>query len=151
MLCFWRNKSLVNFLKLWYFLIILGCLILTWYFYERSPLIRKCYHCWQVPYFTRLLSKFETNLFMCLQVIVSESNQPPNFLQTRKKVNFVCWLNTTFCVEKPYQKPRLNSINIIRTLLRRIEWFRSGLPNFAVLVPAQKSYLVQADQMRSLH
>ena len=43
---------------------------------------------------------------------MSESNQPPNFLQRWKKVNFVCWLNTTFCVEKPYQKPRPSSINI---------------------------------------
>ena len=31
---------------------------------------------------------------------------------------------------KSYQKPRPSLINIVRTLLRRMEWFRSGLPNF---------------------
>ena len=35
-------------------------------------------------------------------------------------------------MEKPYQKPRTSSINIIRTLLRRMEWFINGLSNFVV-------------------
>ena len=81
-----------------------------------------------------LLSKFELNQFLSLQVTVPESNQPPHFLQRWKKVNFMCWLNTTFCVEKPYYKPRPSLINIIGTLLRRMEWFRNGLPNFAAIV-----------------
>ena len=37
-------------------------------------------------------------------------------------------------MEKPYQKQRPNSINIIQTLFRRMEWFRSDLPNFDVVV-----------------
>ena len=41
-----------------------------------------------------------------LRITVSESNQPPIFLQRWKKVNFVYWLNTTFCMEKPYPEPR---------------------------------------------
>ena len=49
-------------------------------------------------------------------------------------MNSVCLLNTTFCVEKPYQKTRPTSINIIKTLLRHMEWLRSGLPNFVVVV-----------------
>ena len=49
--------------------------------------------------------------FQCsLPVTLSESNLPPNILQRWNKVNFACWLNTTFCVEKAYQEPRLNSI-----------------------------------------
>ena len=56
-----------------------------------------------------------------------------------------------FLLIKPYQKARPSSINIIRTLLRRMEWFRSGLPNFVVVVRAQKPYQVQVVQMRSLH
>ena len=119
---------------------ILEYLILTLYFYEKSPLITSGYHCWQVPSFKHLLSKFKPNPFISLRVTMSESYQPPNFLQRWKKVNFVCWLNTTFCVEKPYQKPRQSSINIIRTLLRRMEWFRSGLLNFVRVVLAQKPY-----------
>ena len=111
---------------------VLGCLILTWNFYERSPLIRNGYHCWQVSSFKPPLPKFELNPFISLQVTVSENNQPPNFLQRWKKVNFMFWFKTTFCVEKPYEKPRLSSINIIRTLLRRMKWFRSGLSNFAL-------------------
>ena len=124
------------------FTLILGCLILPWYLYERSSLITNGYHCWQVPSSKSLLLKFESNRFISLHVRVSESNQPTNFLQRWKKVNFVCWLNSTFCVEKTYQKPRPSSINIIRTLLRRMEWFRSGLPNFVVAVWAQKPYQV---------
>ena len=31
---------------------------------------------------------------------------------------------------------------------RRMEWFRSGLPNFVVVVQAQKPYQVQVVQMR---
>ena len=85
-------------------------MIFTWYFYDRSPLLTNGYHCWQIPSFEPL-SKFEPNPFISLQVTVSESNQPPNFLQRWKKVNFVCWLNTTFCVEKPYQKPTPSSMN----------------------------------------
>ena len=105
---------------------LLSCLILTWYFYERSPLITNSNHCWQVPYFKHLLSKFEPNPFISLQVTVSESNQLPNSLQRWKKINFLCLLNTTFSVEKAYQKSRPSSINIIQTLLRRMESFRSG-------------------------
>ena len=56
-----------------------------------------------------------------------------------------------FCVEKPYQKPRPSSINIIRTLLRRMEWLISGLPNFVVVVRAQKPYQLQIVQIRLLH
>ena len=37
-------------------------------------------------------------------------------------------------------KPRSNSTNIIRTLLRRMEWFRSSLPNFVVIIRGQKPY-----------
>ena len=66
-------------------------------------------------------------------------------------VNFVCWLNTTFCEKKPYLKPRPSSINIIRTLLRRMEWFRSCLPNFVVVIRAQKPDQIQVVQMRSVH
>ena len=69
--------------------IILGCLILTWYFNERSQLITNGYHCWQDPSFKPLLSKFEPNSFISLQVAVSERHQLPNILQRRKKVNFV--------------------------------------------------------------
>ena len=87
----------------------------------------------------------------CLQVTVSESNQPPKFLQIWKKVNFMCSFNTTYCVGKPYQKRKPSSINIIQTLLLRMEWFRSGLPNSVVVVRAQKSYQVQVVQIRSLH
>ena len=65
--------------------------------------------------------KFESNSLISLQNTVSESNQPPNFMHRWKKVIFVCWLNTAFCVEQPYQKPRWSSINIIRTLLRHME------------------------------
>ena len=68
-----------------------------------------------------------------------------------EKVNFVCWLNTTFYVGKPHQKPRPSLINIIWTLLRRMEWFRSGVPNFVLVVRAQKPYQVQVVQIRSLH
>ena len=75
-------------------------MLLTWYFYERSTLITNRYNCWQVPSFKPLLSQFEPNPLISLQVIVSESNQPPNFLERWKKVNFVWRLNTTFCVEK---------------------------------------------------
>ena len=53
-------------------------------------------------------------------------------------------------MENPYQKRRPSSINIIRTQLRRMEWFRSGLPNFVMIVRAQKPYQVQVVQMRSL-
>ena len=84
---------------------------------------------------------------MSLQVTVPESNQPPNFLWKWEKGNFVCWLNTTFCVGKPFRKPRPSSINIIRTLLHRMEQFRSGLPNFVVVVRAQKPYQVQVIQI----
>ena len=70
------------------------------------------YHCWQVPPFKPLLSKFEPNTFISIQVTVSESNHPPNFSQRWKKVNFVWWLSSTFCVEKPDQKPRLRSIGL---------------------------------------
>ena len=128
------------------FCVILGCLILTWYFYERSPLITNGYYCWQARSFKPLLSKFKSNPFISLQVTVSESNQPPNSLQRWKKVTFVCWLYTTFCVKIPYQKPRPSSINIILTLLHRMEWFKSGLSNFVVVVPAQKPYQVQVVQ-----
>ena len=76
-------------------IIILGCLILTWYFYARSPPVTNGYYCWHVLSFKPLLSKFEPNPLISLQVTVSESNQPANFLQRWKKVNFVCWLNTT--------------------------------------------------------
>ena len=93
--------------------------------------------------------KLEPNPLIGFQVTVSKSNQPPNFSQGWKKVNFMCWLNTTFCVEGPYQKPRPNVINIIRTLLHCMEWFKSGLPNFVVVVRAQKPYLVQVDQTKS--
>ena len=55
-------------------------------------------------------------------------------------------LAITFCVEKPYQKPRPSSINIIRTLLRRMQWFRSGLLNFVLVVRAQKPYQVEVVQ-----
>ena len=130
---------------------ILGCLIVMWYFYGRSPTVTNGYHCWQVPFFKLLLSKLEPNPFISLQVTVCESNQPPNLLQTWKKMNFVCWSNTTFYVSKLYHKPRPSSINIIQTLLCRMEWFRNGLPNFVVVVRAQKPYQVQVVQMRSLH
>ena len=43
---------------------------------------------------------------------------------------------------KPYQKTKLSSLDIIRTLLHRIEWFRNGLPNFVVVVQAQKTILI---------
>ena len=109
------------------------------------------YQYWQVPSIKLLLSKFESNPFISLQVTMPESNQLPNFLQRWKKVNFLSWLNTTFCLEKPYQKPRPSSINIIWTQLRRIKWFRSCLPNFVVVVWAQKPYQIQVVQMRSLH
>ena len=118
-------------------------MILRWYFYERSTLITNGYHCWQVPSFELLLSKLEPNPFISLQVTESESNQPPNFLQRWKKVNFVCWLKTTFCMEKFYQKPKPSSINIIRTLISRREWFRSGLPDSVVVVRAQKPHQLQ--------
>ena len=97
--------------------------MLTWYFNERSTLITNGYHCWLVPSFKPFLSKFESNPSISLQVTVFKSNKPLNFSQRWKKVNFVCWLNNTFCEEKPHQKPRPSSINIIRTLLRRKEWF----------------------------
>ena len=125
--------------------------MLTWYFYERSPLITNGYNCWQVPSFKPLLSNFETNPFISLQITVPESNQPSDFLQKWKKVNFVCWLNTIFCLERPYQKPRPSSISMIRTLLRCMEWFIRGLLNVVVFVWAQKSYQVQVVQMSSLH
>ena len=64
---------------------------------------------WQVSSFIPLLSKFEPHPFISLQVTMSESNQPPNFLQRCKKLNFFCGLNTTFCVEEPYQKPESES------------------------------------------
>ena len=67
---------------------ILGCLILTWYFYEGSQLITNCYHYWQVLFFKSLLSKFERYPFINLQDTVSESNQSPNFLQRWKKGEF---------------------------------------------------------------
>ena len=124
---------------------------MTWYFYERLALIKNGYHCWQVPSFKPLLLKFEPNPFISLQVTVSESNQPPIFLQRWKKLNFVFWLNTTFCVGKPYKKPRPSSLNIIWTLLHRMRWFKSGLPNVVVVVRVRKPYQVQVVQMRSLH
>ena len=119
---------------------LLVCLILMWYFYERSPLLTIGYHYWQVPSFKPLLAIFQPKPFISLQVTVSEGNQPPDFLLRWKKVNFVRWLNTTFYMEKLYQKPRLRSINIIRTLVRHMEWIRSGLPNSVVIVRAQKPY-----------
>ena len=87
---------------------ILGCLILSWYFYT-----------------------------------VFKSNQTPYLLQRWKKVNFICWLNTTFYVKKAYQKLRPSWMNIIRTLLRRMKWFKIGLSNFGVVVRTQKPYQVQ--------
>ena len=63
---------------------------------------------------------------------MSQNNQPPNFLQRWKKVDFVCWLNITFCVKKTLSETNLSSINIIRTWLRRMEWLRTVLPNFFV-------------------
>ena len=36
------------------------------------------------------LLKFKPNSFISLQVTVSESNQPLNFLEKWKKVNFMC-------------------------------------------------------------
>ena len=116
--------------------------MLTWYFYERLPLITNSNHCWQVPSFKPRFSKFEPNPFISLQVTVSKSNQPPNFLHRWKKLNFVCRLSTSFWTEKPYQKPWPSSINIIRTLLDRMERFRSGLPQSDVVVRAQKPYQV---------
>ena len=53
-----------------FFVRILGCLILTWYFYERSPLITNGYHCCPIPSVRPLPSKFEPNLFISLQVTV---------------------------------------------------------------------------------
>ena len=55
-------------------------MILTWYFYERSPLITNGYQCWKVASFKPLPSKFEPNPFIILHVTVSESNQTPNYL-----------------------------------------------------------------------
>ena len=52
---------------------------------------------------------------------------------------------------KPYQKPRPSLINIIRTLFHRVEWFRNDLPNFVVVVRAQRPYQVRVVQIRSLH
>ena len=116
------NHNLFNRSFFIIILVLLGFLILMWYFYEKSPLITNDYRCSQVPSFKLLLSKFKPNPFIGLQVTVSESNQPSNFLQRCKEVDFVCWLNTTFCVKKSYQKPRPSSINIIRSLLRGMKW-----------------------------
>ena len=126
---------------------ILGRLILTWYFYERSPLMTNGYHCWQISSFKPLLSKFELNSFISYSVWKQLMS---DFFAKIEKSDFVCLLNTIFCVEKPYQKPALSSINIIWTLLCRMGWFRSGLPNFFVVLRAQKPYQVQVVQMRSL-
>ena len=82
----------------------------------------------------------ESTSFRRKKSIFKESNQ-----------NQTSLLNATFCVEKPYQKHRPSSMFIIRTLLHRMEWFRSGLPNFVVVVRAQKPYQVQVVQMRSLY
>ena len=58
----WIKTSAVLFKML--SVILLGCLILIWYFYERLPLITKGYHCWQFPSSKPLLSKFKPNVLI---------------------------------------------------------------------------------------
>ena len=40
---------------------------------------------------------------------------------------------------------------VIWIVLRRMKWFRSGLPIFVLIVRAQIPYQIQVVQMRSLH
>ena len=54
-------------------------MILRWYFYERSTLIKNGYHCWQVPSFKPLLSQFEPNQFNISQVAVSGRSEKSEF------------------------------------------------------------------------
>ena len=102
-----------------------SCRCSGWIFAPSSVPVRRSYSVWKQP--------------------TSE------FFAKMEKTEFRVLIKHYFSRGKPYQKPRLSSINIIRTLFRRMEWFRSGLPNFVAVVRAQKQYQVQVVQIRSLH
>ena len=58
------------------------------------------------------------------------------------KKSELCVLIKQYFLRRKTLSAKPSSINIIRTLLRRMEWFKIGLPNFLVVVRAQKPYQV---------
>ena len=61
-------------------------------------------------------------------------------------------MNTTFCMGKPYKKWRPSSINIIRTLLRFMELFRSGRTSTATIPsPGGTNKITTIEMINKIH
>ena len=106
----------------------LGCLILTWYFYERSPLITNSYHCWQIPSFKPFLQNLSQIHSLLYKLQRLKATNLRIFRKNGKKwiksfcVDLWRWMKHAFTtILRKHVKVQNSGLNLVK-VLRWLPW-----------------------------